>query len=105
MERYIPYEKMSKRQKKEWNARKRILWSSNPVTRKIEDKKRYNRIKVQRIDRSDFTEPFYICLVPAKNSLSFQPFKTISPTDLPAVLQNLISKSDTGSAENRAQAS
>ena len=43
MERYIPYEKMSKRQKKEWNARKRILWSSNPVTRKIEDKKRYNR--------------------------------------------------------------
>ena len=105
MERYIPYEKMSKRQKKEWNARKRILWSSNPVTRKIEDKKRYNRKKVQRIDRSDFTEPFYICLVPAKSSLSFQPFKTISPTDLPAVLQNLISKSDTGSAENRAQAS
>lgn len=105
MERYIPYEKMSKRQKKEWNARKRILWSSNPVTRKIEDKKRYNRKKVQRIDRSDFTEPFYICLVPAKSNLSFQPFKTISPTDLPAVLQNLISKSDTGSAENQAQAS
>ncbi len=59
MERYIPYEKMSKKQKKEWNAKKRVLWEGNPVTRKTENKKQYNRKKVQRINRDDFAEPFF----------------------------------------------
>lgn len=60
MARYIPYEKMSKKQQKEWNAKQRTLWESNPVTRKTENQKRYNRKKVQRIGRDDFTEPFYL---------------------------------------------
>lgn len=60
MERYIPYDKMSKKQKKEWDSKQRTLWGGNPVTRKTKNKKHYNRKKVQRIDRSDFTEPFFI---------------------------------------------
>ena len=62
MERYIPYEKMSKKQKKDWDSKQRTLWGGNPVTRKTENKKHYNRKKVQRIDKSDFTEPlsFYL---------------------------------------------
>jgi hypothetical protein len=57
MERYIPYDKMSKKQKKEWDSKQRTLWGGNPVTRKTENNKHYNRKKVQRIDKSDFTEP------------------------------------------------
>ncbi len=59
MERYIPYDKMSKKQKKEWDSKQRTIWGGNPVTRKTENKKHYNRKKVQRIDKSDFSEPLF----------------------------------------------
>ena len=58
MERFIPIEKKSKKARKAENAKRRILWEQSPVTRKTENKKAYNRKKVQRIDRSDLTEPF-----------------------------------------------
>ena len=46
MEKYIPYEKLSKKKKHELNRKKRSSWGCvNPVTRKVERKKVYNRKK------------------------------------------------------------
>ncbi|MBE6614647.1 MAG: hypothetical protein E7631_05000 [Ruminococcaceae bacterium] len=44
MEKYIPYEKLSKKKQKEWNARQRSDWGAlNPVTRKSDKPGVYNR--------------------------------------------------------------
>lgn len=45
MEKYVPFCKMSKKQQKELNRQKRTLWNVNPITRKTENKKIYNRKK------------------------------------------------------------
>ena len=56
MERFIPYEKLSKKKKRELDAMKRGSWGGlNPVTRRPENPKAYNRKKAQgRKYRSDF---------------------------------------------------
>lgn len=59
MEKFVPYEKMSKKQKREINKEKRNLWSMNPVTRKSENKKAYNRKKLRR-DYDSSAELFLI---------------------------------------------
>ena len=44
MEKFIPYDKMSKKEKRAYNARKRREWGTlNPVTRKTTNRKAYNR--------------------------------------------------------------
>ena len=49
MEKFIPYEKLSKRKKRELMAKKRRTWGSmNPVTRKPENPKSYKREKTRR---------------------------------------------------------
>jgi len=49
MEKFIPYEKLSKKQKKAVNAAKRGTWYGiNPVTRKPENSRAYNRRKAQK---------------------------------------------------------
>lgn len=46
MKKFVPYEKMTKRQKKEFNKKKRGTWGAiNPVTRKPENPKAYKRKK------------------------------------------------------------
>lgn len=45
MEKYVPFCKMSKKQQKELNRQKRTVWNVNPITRKTENKKIYNRKK------------------------------------------------------------
>ena len=48
MEKFIPYEKMSKKQRKAVDARRRGSWNGlNPVTRKPASPKVYNRKKAQ----------------------------------------------------------
>lgn len=48
MEKFIPYEKLSKKEKQKMNLAKRQTWGSmNPVTRKPENSKVYNRRKTQ----------------------------------------------------------
>ena len=48
MERFIPYEKLSKKKKKELNKAKRGTWGSfDPVTRKSKNPKAYNRKTAQ----------------------------------------------------------
>ncbi|WP_458463459.1 hypothetical protein [Paenibacillus sp.] len=48
MEKFIPYEKLSKKEKRKMNLAKRQTWGSmSPVTRKPENSKAYNRRKAQ----------------------------------------------------------
>jgi len=49
MEKFVPFEKLSKKQQKELNSHKRKTWGElNPVTRKPENPKAYNRRKAQK---------------------------------------------------------
>ena len=49
MEKFVPFEKLSKRKKRELNARKRRSWNGlDPVTRRPPDPKAYNRRKAPR---------------------------------------------------------
>jgi|BioPla2DNA2_1021312.scaffolds.fasta_scaffold23554_2 hypothetical protein len=50
MMKFIPYEKLSKKMKKEHDAKKRRSWGGiNPVTRKPKNPKAYDRRKARRI--------------------------------------------------------
>lgn len=49
MEKYIPYEKLSKKKQREINARKRGSWGGiDPVTRKPKNSKAYDRSKARQ---------------------------------------------------------
>jgi len=49
MEKFVPYEKLSKKKQRELNASRRGSWGElNPVTRKPANPKAYNRKKAQR---------------------------------------------------------
>ena len=48
MKKYIPYEKLSKKKKRELDAGKRTVWAISPVTRRPENPKAYNRKKAQK---------------------------------------------------------
>lgn len=48
MEKFIPYEKLSKKKKRELDAQRRATWGAvSPVTRKPANPKAYNRRKTQ----------------------------------------------------------
>ena len=52
MEKYIPYEKLSKKKRRELDARQRGSWNGfSPVTRRPVNPKAYNRQKARK--RSD----------------------------------------------------
>ena len=61
MEKFIPYQKLSKKKQRELNAMKRGSWGDvNPVTRRPENPKAYNRKKAQRwSDDSGFGSSFF----------------------------------------------
>ena len=47
MERFVPYEKLSKKKQREINAMRRNVWSINPITRKPMKSYAYNRKREQ----------------------------------------------------------
>ena len=48
MKKFVPYEKLSKKEKRKMNRAKRQTWGQiNPVTRKSANNKAYNRSKSQ----------------------------------------------------------
>lgn len=54
MEKYIPYEKLSKKEKKKRDAAQRGTWGElNPVTRKPKNSRAYDRRKAQNWRRED----------------------------------------------------
>ena len=63
MEKFIPYEKLSKKKKRELNAKKRSTWGSlNPVTRTPANSRAYNRQKARRWKREAFPAVPFDCL-------------------------------------------
>lgn len=63
MEKFTPYEKLSKKKQRELNAAKRGTWGDfNPVTRKPENPKAYNRRMAQRWKDDSSSVPFLFCL-------------------------------------------
>ena len=60
MDKYVPFEKLSKKRKREQNAKRRGTWGSiNPVTRKPKNPKAYDRKKARRSSqKDDFSVPF-----------------------------------------------
>ena len=63
MEKFIPYEKLSKKKKRELNAKRRNTWGDlNPVTRKPARSRAYDRQKARKWNRDEFpTAPFLFC--------------------------------------------
>lgn len=54
MEKFIPYEKLSKKKKRELDSSRRGSWGEiNPVTRKPENPKAYNRRKARNWKEPD----------------------------------------------------
>ena len=49
MEKFVPYEKLSKKEKRRLDRAKRQTWGDlNPVTRKPENSRAYNRKRAQK---------------------------------------------------------
>lgn len=62
MEKYIPYEKLSKKKRRELDARQRGSWNGlSPVTRRPENPKAYNRKKARKRS-DDFPDRAFIVL-------------------------------------------
>ena len=60
MEKFTPYEKLSKKKQRELNALKRGTWGSfDPVTRKPQNPRAYNRKAAQRWENDPDFEPFF----------------------------------------------
>ena len=61
MEKFIPYEKLSKKKQRELDAKRRTVWTISPVTRKPANPRAYNRKKAQKRydDGSSFCAFFF----------------------------------------------
>ncbi len=69
MEKFIPYDKLSKKARKALDAKRRGSWGGlSPVTRRPDNPKAYKRSKAKRWKQEDHSSPFN-CSEPA--SLGF----------------------------------
>lgn len=60
-DKFVPYEKMSKKQKKEMDSQKRVTWGdSSPVTRYPRHSAAYDRNKEKEKSRNDTSGIFEI---------------------------------------------
>ncbi len=70
MKKFVPYEKLSKKDRRKLDAAKRTTWGAlNPVTRKPENSKAYNRQKARRWrydDHPNVPSVFVITAFPVK---------------------------------------
>lgn len=75
MEKYIPYEKLSKKEKRKLDSAKRCTWGElNPVTRKPQNSRAYNRKRTQDWKKG-LPDPvsFLLRLIDCHQSLFFVP--------------------------------
>lgn len=47
MDKFVPYEKLSKKKRRELDAQRRETWAISPITRRPENPKAYKRKKTQ----------------------------------------------------------
>lgn len=59
MEKFISYEKLSKKKKRELDAARRTTWDISPVTRKPENPKAYKRKKISERELDSHSDIFY----------------------------------------------
>lgn len=72
MEKFIPYEKLSKKKQRELDRKRRGTWGAlNPVTRKQENPKAYNRQKARKRSFDPHTVPFAVYQAPARGKFRF----------------------------------
>ena len=62
MEKFIPYEKLSKKKRRALNAKRREVWPISPITRKPENPEAYKRKKARRMDDNSSSVPFFILI-------------------------------------------
>lgn len=60
MKQFVPRDKMSKKARKELDKARRAEWHISPVTRKVESKKQYDRRKISRIRKEEWTGDFLL---------------------------------------------
>ncbi|MBQ9968558.1 MAG: hypothetical protein IJO88_07535 [Oscillospiraceae bacterium] len=58
MKNFVPYEKLSKKEKRKLDAARRGSWGEmSPVTRKVQSKKVYDRKKIRSMEREPYGRP------------------------------------------------
>lgn len=62
MKKFVPREKMSKKERKKLDSEKRSEWTFLPVTRRVESKKVYNRKRISRVHDERGTGVFFRAL-------------------------------------------
>ena len=78
MEKFIPYEKLSKKKKREQDVRRRSVWAISPVTRKPKSSKAYDRRKAQKWkDDSGFCA--FLCLIQGPGAQRPRPARPAPP--------------------------
>ena len=71
MEKFIPFEKLSKKKQRELNSLRRTVWAVSPVTRRPEDPKAYNRKKTQNRKSDDSDSASYFVFNPHSNAFPY----------------------------------
>lgn len=61
MEKFIPYKKLSKKEKKKYDSQKRNLWKIKPTERIKQSDKKYSRRKI-KAGRNHEDEPAFFIL-------------------------------------------
>ena len=65
MEKFIPYDKLSKKKRRELDRLRRGSWGAlSPVTRRSENPKAYNRRKARKQDLDPTSVPFLFLFIP-----------------------------------------
>ena len=65
MEKFVPYQKLSKKKKRELDKARRGSWHGiNPVTRKPENSRAYNRKKTRTWSDDSWTVSFFLNIRP-----------------------------------------
>lgn len=65
----IPRSKMSKKARRELDARQRNTWQTSPVTKRVESAKRYDRRKMARVRYDDSGAGFFVLLAAGKSDI------------------------------------
>ena len=83
-QKYVPLEKRSKKQQKEFHSMQRKDWgNTNPVTKKLPNAKAYNRKKARRWEHT--YEPLSGFLMLCEHPQYANIFHNIGATDIPSV--------------------
>lgn len=72
MEKFIPYEKLSKKKRRELDRMRRGTWGAlDPVTRKPENPRAYNRQKARKRSFDPYAVPFAVCRAESRAKFRF----------------------------------